>query len=723
MAKKRTNEEFLEELKQINPNIEPLEEYVNSGSKITCKCKICGYVWNSCGSRLLIKKCGCPKCAGSVKKTNEQFLKELKEVNDNIEPLEEYNGANGKIKVKCLKCNHTWISTPDRLLNKKYGCPKCALIDKSIKTRKNNDEFLKELKEINPNIEPLEEYINRHTKIKFKCKICGNEFYNTPGTILKLKFGCTVCSRKSSSNIRMKSNEDFIEEVSSIKPDIIPLEEYKGAGVKIKFKCKICGYEWKTIPSIIVNTGCGCPNCASIYSGDKTRKTNEKFLKELNEVNSDVEPLEEYDGAFGYVKVKCKICNHIWKTTPDRLLNKKAGCPKCAHKKIHNEQRKTNNSFIKELKERTDDIIPLDEYVDAKTRIKFKCKTCGHIWKTIPNHVINGTGCPKCALSGTSREEQDLIDTLKETINSYIERGIRIKLYKETEENLKNKYLMEERKYFSNNGKRYQLDIYFPNLKLGIEYNGNYWHSTEKLDANYHIDKREFFKDLGIKVIFIRSDEWDFKREKILYRLMSILGLYKMKTYARKLYVDLEVPNFEANKLMELSHIQGKDNSSIKIGLRNKHETLVAVMTFGKSRYLTKTKDDGENTYELIRYCTYPESVIIGGFSKLLKAGEEYLKTLGVTRIKTFADRRFSSDDDNVYLKNGFTLNNISGANYVYVKRYEVLKRYECQKHKLHKILGDNFDENATEYENMVVNNGYTKICDCGNLVYYKNIE
>ena len=37
-----------------------------------------------------------------------------------------------------------------------------------------------------------------------------------------------------------------------------------------------------------------------------------------------------------------------------------------------------------------------------------------------------------------------------------------------------------------------------------------------------------------------------------------------------------------------------------------------------------------------------------------------------------------------------------------------------CQKHKLHKIL-ENYDENKTEYDNMIANN-YYRVYDCGNI-------
>lgn len=47
----------------------------------------------------------------------------------------------------------------------------------------------------------------------------------------------------------------------------------------------------------------------------------------------------------------------------------------------------------------------------------------------------------------------------------------------------------------------------------------------------------------------------------------------------------------------------------------------------------------------------------------------------------------------------------------------EVLSRYQTQKHKLSKILGEKFDNSLSESENMVRNH-YNKIYDCGNDVH-----
>lgn len=100
------------------------------------------------------------------------------------------------------------------------------------------------------------------------------------------------------------------------------------------------------------------------------------------------------------------------------------------------------------------------------------------------------------------------------------------------------------KKVFKNNNKnfrqsKYELDIYIPSLKKGIEYDGAYWHSPEILaksknitieQANkYHEEKDMFFESLGIKVLHIHEKHWlstgkVWDKQKIL----SFLGLAQM---------------------------------------------------------------------------------------------------------------------------------------------------------------------------------------------------
>ena len=72
--KKKTHEQFIEELEKINLNIEVLETYINSTTKILVKCTICGHEWNAMPSNLL-NNGGCPKCNESKgEKSISSFL-------------------------------------------------------------------------------------------------------------------------------------------------------------------------------------------------------------------------------------------------------------------------------------------------------------------------------------------------------------------------------------------------------------------------------------------------------------------------------------------------------------------------------------------------------------------------------------------------------------------------------------------------------------------------
>lgn len=71
----------------------------------------------------------------------------------------------------------------------------------------------------------------------------------------------------------------------------------------------------------------------------------------------------------------------------------------------------------------------------------------------------------------------------------------------------------------------------------------------------------------------------------------------------------------------------------------------------------------------------------------------------------------------NMYNKLGFAFQHSSAPSYFYVKGNIFLTRYQTQKSRLTKLLGDKYDPNKTEVENMN-SAGFNKIFDCGNLVF-----
>ena len=72
-----------------------------------------------------------------------------------------------------------------------------------------------------------------------------------------------------------------------------------------------------------------------------------------------------------------------------------------------------------------------------------------------------------------------------------------------------------------------EYDIYIPEKKIAIEFNGVYWHSTEFKDSDYHVNKFLRSAEEGIHLISIFEDEWINKKEIVCSRLASVLGCSK----------------------------------------------------------------------------------------------------------------------------------------------------------------------------------------------------
>lgn len=61
-----------------------------------------------------------------------------------------------------------------------------------------------------------------------------------------------------------------------------------------------------------------------------------------------------------------------------------------------------------------------------------------------------------------------------------------------------------------------ELDIYLPELKLALEYNGEYWHQFhEEKEPGYHKDKRKVCENKNIKLIEVWEKEWKKNNQQI----------------------------------------------------------------------------------------------------------------------------------------------------------------------------------------------------------------
>lgn len=207
-----------------------------------------------------------------VKKTHKEYIEELKDKKPTIIPIEEYKGAQIKSKHQCLICSYIWDVKPTLLLSKSNKCPMCGVKSRSNLRRKSIEQFKKDVKKINPNIDVIGDYINIDTPILCKCNICSCEWYANPWHITH-DTGCPKCV-----NLYRRTQEDYIKDVYDVNPDVEIISEFKGVEEKIKYRCKVHNVLLETTSKLLFMGHNGCPQC----NRSKGENIISKYLNEKN---------------------------------------------------------------------------------------------------------------------------------------------------------------------------------------------------------------------------------------------------------------------------------------------------------------------------------------------------------------------------------------------------------------------------------------------------------
>lgn len=491
------------------------------------------------------------------------------------------------------------------------------------------------------------------------------------------------------------------------------LEEYISIHIKIKVKCLKCNNILDLTPGNMLHSQQNkkkkniIPVCKYCNSGKnqfhkeeekvifKTKEDYQVELDELFKYDYSYEVLEEYIDSDTKIKHKCLKCNYEFSCTPKSIkysktkLNRRV-CPSC-NNMIHD-----TRPYNVRLNESNPNIIALENYINLETEIKHKCLKCNNIWDSKPSNRLHGEGCPKCNnIIQESKMEREIQQFLEDNNINYI---------------------TKDRKVL--NGQ--ELDIIITDHNIAIECNGLHWHSDKFKDKNYHLNKTNNCKEEGIRLIHIFENEWnDIQKQEILKNKILYITNNKnnQKIYARKCYIE-EIDKDYKKEFLNFNHIQGNDSSSIKLGLwypTTEGDILVALMTFCKPRKALGQKSNSEYDYELSRFATEKDYNVIGAFGKLFK----YFKlNYEWHKIITYADKRYS--EGNLYFNNNFIYLRDSKPNYFYYNRNkkELLHRYSFRKQELRKKFPELYDESLTEFEIMDKTKIYSRIWDCGNMVF-----
>ena len=484
------------------------------------------------------------------------------------------------------------------------------------------------------------------------------------------------------------TKEEFIEkakEVHGNKYDYSKVE-YKNSQTKIIIICPIHG-EFLQQPYSHLN-GNGCPLCVSLK-----KRTTETFIEKAREVHGDLYDYSKvkYINKRTKVTITCPIHGDFEQCANNHIRGQ--GCPKCGKKYAQDFRKFNYHSFINESYKRFNNQYDFpnieDKYENSHSKILIKCKTCGTVFEKIAcDHLTSPNGgCPSCYCH-ISKPEIELYEYICSLVGP---------------ENV----IKNSRKIIY----PLELDIYIPNIKTAIEYHGLYWHSERQhTDKNYHLEKCERCENKGIRLIQIFEDEYVNNKEIVLEKIKHIIGKsFYERIYARKCTIKY-ITYKESSVFLNKYHIQGASKSTVYVGAFYNDE-IIGVMSFKRNKAT-------DNNWELTRFATNYEYICCGVGSKIFKT---FIKDFNPNTIKSFADRRWSITNDNLYEKLGFTFEKYIPPDYRYIKN-GICKRFHkfnFRKKNLNKNY--NVDINKTE-KDICEDIGLSRIWDSGLIKYiWKN--
>lgn len=288
---RKSEEDFLREVKESNVKLGLkeddyifLEKYRGRHTKIRVK-----HTDGKCNREYEVRPGDffrgnrCAKCEGNMKRTQEQFEKEVGELNyhrsgDKEEYLfyGDYVSSVTEMGVKHQKCGHKYKVLPYVFIHMKSGCPKCYGTPK-----KTTEQFKKEVREmLGEDYEVIGQYVTNGTPISIRhnSEECGGYEYSVaPNTILSGRGSkCKKCYGME------KFTKEWVDtQVKGLVGDEYEFTgEYEGVSVKMGIKHNLCGHSFQTSPAAFIRGSSRCPRCQQ-SAGEMEVERELKRLGEL----------------------------------------------------------------------------------------------------------------------------------------------------------------------------------------------------------------------------------------------------------------------------------------------------------------------------------------------------------------------------------------------------------------------------------------------------------
>lgn len=176
--------------------------------------------------------------------------------------------------------------------------------------------------------------------------------------------------------------------------DRVPIE-FKATD-KIEIFCKDCKEYFTCTARNHTNSKSGCPRCGRKKANSKISSTFSHFIELASKTHGDKFDYFEKDFKNMSTKtsIRCKECGNIFYQKPSMHVIGN-GCPIC--NQFPNKMK--NDEFIIRLSNEHPNLECLSEYIGDKKYITVRCRIHNHTFRTKPNWLHQGHGCPICKSS------------------------------------------------------------------------------------------------------------------------------------------------------------------------------------------------------------------------------------------------------------------------------------------------------------------------------------
>lgn len=499
---------LLSEWHPTRNTIGPSEISPSSGKKVWWRCTK-GHEWDDTVAHRAAGR-NCPICSGrrvligynDLEFTNPEIASEWNYDRNSLTPAQVTFGSNAKVWWKC-RYGHEWETTVALRTSQNTGCPYCSghKVQSGYNDLATTDpELVAEWHPSKNAVTPTSVSRGTNQIVWWKC-VNGHEWKSSISNRACSGTGCPICSGKQA----LAGYNDFAFLYPSLAEEwhptknngLLPSAVTKGSNKKVWWLGK-CGHEWQNTIDHRVNRGDICPIC----SGQQVLAGYNDLATLCPDVAAEWHPTKN-NGLLPSQVVKGSNrkawwlgkCGHEWESPILSRTKQNSGCPYCANDLVLEGFNDLESQFPEIAKEwhptKNGSLLPSQIQYGSGKEVWWKCDK-GHEWKIrVVNRTSYKTGCPYCH-SQSSFPEQAILYYLRRDLQS----------------DVLNRHKLQYK------GEKIEVDIYIPDIKVGIEYDGAYWHRTRQQKDE---EKNSKLEALGVKLIRVIESKANKVDNNIIY--------------------------------------------------------------------------------------------------------------------------------------------------------------------------------------------------------------